>query len=155
MSVLLALLAATAAPAQAERLPTMPLPALFAAYQEICLDHIDNSDAQIDVAIAAPYALHQIETKPDGTKTLSDGQLILSVLGKGNVHYCMISSFVERSVSLADGRALAEPVLGKPSETDATSLGWYQKDRDKTLLHAFMLNEDKGDLLASFASGVE
>ncbi|MEQ1498689.1 MAG: hypothetical protein ABL914_08490 [Novosphingobium sp.] len=141
-AAMLALCAITV-PAQAQVLPTRPVPLteLFSAWKAICYDNRFDTDAQIRIAKSAPFGVVEGEPDEDGTREFKGEAMLVWISGGAKNHYCAVAGNLTQAVTTADGEALLVPLIGKPSETEGERMFWELDKPD----HKFTVGYGSGN----------
>lgn len=157
----LALSALVSGPALAQQpklLETTSLGEIFAAYQAICVAHTGDAKAQAKAAQAAPFAMTPDGGSADGTVKFINARMFANVLDDGQKRYCMVTGRVAEGTTLAQGVALADPVLGKlgsPMPMQDKGHAWTKLDDTKVTAYLHMQHDVPGQRVASYMLGVE
>ena len=134
-AVIAAAAVALAAPAQAQVLPTKPVPLadLFNAWKTICHDNMFDTDAQVRVAKAAPFGTIEGATDEEGTREFRSGTMIVWISGGPKNHYCAVAGNLSQTPVAGDGERLLGPLFGKPTETEVDRTFWTLDKPEYTL----------------------
>ncbi|WP_391562753.1 hypothetical protein [Novosphingobium sp.] len=128
------------------------LESLHSAFKAICLDHLNDPDAQLAAAKSAPFEAEELPTREDGTIRLHSGGMVIIVRDQPKLIYCGVGGPIDGALDLEAGQALLEPTAGAPSKQDGTRLFW----ENGKVHFAFIGNTAAdGQAFVLFASGLD
>ena len=147
-----------AAPAQAGPSPEISIDELLAAYQTICLANIDQPDAQIATATAAPFNLKKDDVDVAGLRRYHSDRLFLSVNDTDGKRYCAVIGRVAKGNDPVRAAEKLRPFV--PFTSVKTTQGtvftmWTDPSGNENRFWAYMQASEADITLATFAQGIE